>query len=396
MTLKPHTRVIVMGTPGFILPTLKRLIEEKAENGEPQFDLVAVYTRAPKPTGRGLETLYSPVHQAALKLQETYPLPFKIMTPETFRDPKNVEDFRSFKPDLVIVGAYGLILPQDILDIPPMGCLNLHASLLPYGRGASPIQYAILQGKKETGLTIMKLDAGCDTGLILKQKSIPITDTTTANDLCIKLAEMGPDLLMQTLRENPKGKEQDDNQASYADKITKQQAKIDWTRSAGDISRQIRAFSTVPGAFTFVADDKYNLKRLKLYNAIVVDPPTDAPKTQPGTILQNNGKIVVSCGDGALELTELQLEGKKCMNGLEFSNGRFLNVGDQFVDHPSFPYTYKKPTHSKNNAPQLKKKIVHHNNTQKTTSPIWWRVLLRGFSFLNFNDQKSKMQSGRQ
>ena len=387
MTLKPHTRLIIMGTPGFILPTLHRMISEKTPDGEAQFDLVAVYTRAPKPTGRGLEMLYSPVHQAALDLQQSYSSSFKIMTPETFKDPKNIEDFKAFKPDLVVVGAYGLILPQAILDVPPMGCLNLHASLLPYGRGASPIQRAILEGKTETGLTIMKLDAGCDTGLILSKKSIPITPTTTANDLCLQLAEMGPDLLMQTLHENPKGEKQDESKATYADKITKQEAQIDWNKPPKAISCQIRAFSSVPGAFTFVKDDKNRQFRLKIYNALVVDTPFDSKKTQPGTVLQNNGRIVVACQGGALELTQLQLEGKKCMTGAEFSNGRFLNVGDQFIKIDMDP---KVAQQSKNKHPQLKKKIAHSKATE-TTASVWYLVLYQEFK--HWLGSRSKTQT---
>lgn len=374
MTLTPHTRLIVMGTPGFILPTLYRLINEKAPNGEPQFDLVAVYTRAPKPTGRGLEVLYSPVHQAALELQKTYPLPFKIMTPETFKDKQSIEDFKAFKPDLVVVGAYGLILPQELLDIPSMGFLNLHASLLPYGRGASPIQRAILDGKEETGLTIMKVDAGCDTGLILKQKSVPITPTTTANDLCIQMAEMGPDLLMETLHENPKGQKQDENKATYAKKISKQEAQINWNKSPAEISRQIRAFSTVPGAFTFIKDDKEHLLRLKIYNALVNDQPVDNKKTPTGAVLQADRKVVVACQKGALELTSLQLQGKKSMTGVEFTNGRFLKVGDKFVteDLSAKTNTYEKPS------PKLKKKIAH-SKLRSSSSAVWYIVLFEEF-----------------
>ena len=327
MTLKAHTRLIVMGTPGFVLPTLTRLIAEKAPNGAPQFDLVGIYTRAPKPTGRGLELLYSPVHQAALALQKTYRLPFVIKTPESFKDPKEIEEFRKLKPDLVIVGAYGLILPQALLDIPPMGCLNLHASLLPYGRGASPIQRAILDGKSKTGLTIMKLDAGCDTGLILKQKAVTITPTMTATDLCQALSDIGPDLLMQTLRKNPKGKKQDETKASYAKKISKSEAQIDWNKEPKIISQQIRAFSSVPGAFTFVQDDKERYLRLKVFNALL--SPQNFSKTTPaGTILDATNKIIIACKNGALELTDMQLEGKKRMTGTEFSNGHFLKQGD--------------------------------------------------------------------
>lgn len=331
MTLKAHTRLIVMGTPGFVLPTLARLIAEKTPNGAPQFDLVGVYTKAPKPTGRGLELLYSPVHQAALALQKTYRLPFVIKTPESFKNPKEIEEFRKLKPDLVVVGAYGLILPQAILDIPPMGCFNLHASLLPYGRGASPIQRAILDGKTETGLTIMKLDAGCDTGLILKQKAIAITPTMTATDLCYELSNMGPDLLMQTLRKNPKGKKQDEKQASYAKKITKAEAQIDWNKNPQIISRQVRAFSSIPGAFTFVQDDKGRYLRLKVFNASLSEQkiPTG---TIAGTVLETTNKIIVACKGGSLELTDLQLEGKKRMTDTEFSNGHFLKQGDLLLN----------------------------------------------------------------
>ena len=329
MFLKPHTRLIAMGTPGFVLPTLYRLVQEKAENGEPQFDLVAIYTRPPKPAGHGLELAYSPVHKAALELQKTYRLPFEIVTPETFKNPDNVAKFQSFKPDLAIVGAYGLILPQAVLDTPALGCINLHASLLPYGRGAAPIQRAILDGKNETGLTIMKMDAGCDTGLILKQKSITITPTTTADILTKQLAELGPDLLMETLHENPEGIKQDDALATYAKKITKAEAQIDWNKPASQVSCHIRAFSPAPGAFTCFKDKKSKISRLKIYNVLVCNNPS--PTQQPGTVIKADNKIVVACADGALELTDVQSEGKKRTTGKEFCNGHLLNVGDTFL-----------------------------------------------------------------
>ena len=329
MPLKPHTRLIVMGTPAFILPTLNRLVSEVAENGEPQFDLVAIYTRAPKPAGHGLTLSYSAVHKAALELQKTYRLPFEIVTPDTFKKPENIEKFQSFKPDLVVVGAYGLILPPAVLDTPSMGCINLHASLLPYGRGAAPIQRAILDGKTETGLTIMQMDAGCDTGLILKQKSISITPTTTADNLTQQLAEMGPDLLMETLHENPEGIKQDDALATYAKKITKTEAQIDWNKPAEFISCQIRAFSSAPGAFTCFKDKKGKILRLKIYNALVCDHASKAQ--QPGTVIQLDNKMVIACAQNTLELTDVQAEGKKRTTGKEFCNGHLLNVGDIFL-----------------------------------------------------------------
>ena len=328
MTLKPHTRLIVMGTPAFILPTLDRLVQERAENGEPQFDLVAVYTRAPKPMGRGLELSYSPVHKAALELQKTYRLPFEIVTPDTFKKPEHIEKFKSFQPDLVVVGAYGLILPQEVLDAPSMGCINLHASLLPYGRGAAPIQRAILEGKDETGLTIMKMDAGCDTGLILKQRVLPINPTTTADILTKQLAELGPDLLMETLHENPTGIQQDESQATYAKKVTKEEAQIDWNEPAESVSCHIRAFSPAPGAFTCFKDKKGKFSRLKIYNVLVCENTSSA---QTGTIIQADHKIVVACTHGALELTDVQSEGKKRTSGKEFCNGHLLAAGDKFL-----------------------------------------------------------------
>ena len=328
MLLNPHTRLIVMGTPNFILPTLYRLIQETTANGEPQFDLVAIYTRAPKPAGHGLGLSYSAVHKAALEIQKTYRLPFEIVTPETFKNADNVEKFKSFKPDLVVVGAYGLILPQSVLDTPAMGCINLHASLLPYGRGAAPIQRAILDNKDETGLTIMKMDAGCDTGLILKQRSIPITSTTTADILAQQLSEMGPDLLMETLHENPNGMKQDETLATYAKKITKTEAQIDWNQPANRVSCQIRAFSSAPGAFTYFKDKKGKLSRLKIYNALAC---TTIFSQQPGTVIQADHKIVIACAEGAIELTDVQSEGKKRTSGKEFCNGHLLTVGDKFL-----------------------------------------------------------------
>lgn len=334
MTLKPHLRLIVMGTPGFILPTLYRMLEEKAENGQPQFDLVAVYTRAPKPAGHGMNLRYSHVHQAALELQKTYRLPFEIVTPETFKNPDAIKKFQSFKPDLVVVGAYGLILPKAILDTPPMGCLNLHASLLPYWRGASPIQRAILEGETKTGLTIMKLDEGCDTGLILKQKAMPIGPTMTAAELCEALSNMGPDLLMQTLHENPKGIKQDSKRATYAAKISKHEAQIDWAKNPHIIARQIRAFSPVPGAFTFMQDNTGRFLRLKVYNVLLGNPVVTSRRDY-GRVLEDSGRIVIGCRQGSLELTDLQLEGKKRTSGHELSNGKLLRKGTRLFSAES-------------------------------------------------------------
>ena len=330
MTLKPHLRLIVMGTPGFVLPTLYQMLEEKAENGEPQLDLVAVYTRAPKPTGRGLNVLYSPVHKAALELQKTYRLPFEIVTPETFKDPDAVKKFQNFKPDLVVVGAYGLLLPKAILDTPQMGCLNLHASLLPKGRGASPIQRAILDGLEETGLTIMKMNEGCDTGLILNQEPVHKVSTMTADELCQTLSHMGPNLLMRTLRENPKGQPQDETQASYTKKISKKEAQIDWDDDPQKIDRQVRAFSSVPGAFTFIKDENGRYSRLKIFK--VAFQPTKTKERKNGIVLSSDGQILVSCKNGALDLLELQMEGKKRMTGVEFSRGHILKQGDQLLN----------------------------------------------------------------
>ena len=313
MPLKPHTRLIVMGTPAFILPTLNRLIQEKNSTEQEQFDLVAIYTRAPKPAGHGLNLQYSPVHQAALELKKTYPFPFEIVTPDTLKKEENIIKFQSFKPDLVVVGAYGLILPQTVLDTPSMGCINLHASLLPYGRGAAPIQRAILDGKKETGLTIMKMDAGCDTGLILKQKSIAITPTTTADILTQQLAELGPDLLMQTLHEEPTGLQQDNTHATYANKIKKEEAQIVWNKPAEALSCQIRAFSSSPGAFTYFKDKKGKVLRLKIYNVLAHPQNTSQPA---GTVLEADSRILVACATGALELLDVQSEGKKLIINL--------------------------------------------------------------------------------
>ena len=326
MNLKPHRRLIAMGTPNFLEHALRRLLEEKNENGEYLFDLVAIYTRAPKPTGRGMELLYSPVHKAALELQKTYRL-LEIVTPETFKTPEVIKKFLSFKADLVLVGAYGLVLPPEVVNGPEMGCINLHASLLPKYRGASPIQRAILDGEKETGLTIMKMDEGLDTGLILKQKAIAITPSMTTQDLCTALSEMAPDLLMEVLRENPKGEKQDESKATYAQKISKKEAQIDWSKSPEIVSRQIRAFSPVPGAFTFVQDDKGRYLRLKIYNVLPSDQKPNSPE-EDGIILQNDGKLIVGCGEGALEITDLQLEGKKRMDVAAFLLGYKVEAGD--------------------------------------------------------------------
>ncbi|MBQ4472436.1 MAG: methionyl-tRNA formyltransferase [Alphaproteobacteria bacterium] len=358
MTLKPHRRLIAMGTPYFMQYALERLLEAKDENGEYLFDLVAIYTRAPKPNGRGMGLVYSPVHKAALELQKNYRLPFEIVTPETFKDPEAVKKFQSFEPDLVLVGAYGLKLTKPILDTPSMGCINLHASLLPKYRGASPIQRAILNGEKETGLTIMNMAEGMDTGDILAQKVLKLEPTMTTQDVCTALSKMAPDLLMKVLLENPKGEKQDESKATYADKITKQEAQIDWSKSPKIISCQIRAFSPVPGAFTFIENDKGHYLRLKIYNVLPSDQK--AKSSEHGVILQNDGKLVVGCGNGALEITDLQLEGKKRMTGEEFIHGNILTKGTKLLNAALVLQQM---------SAEGKKKII------KEDSPTFWRIV---------------------
>lgn len=294
------TRMIFAGTPDFALASLTALVESGRTP-------VAVLTQPDRPAGRGKKLTASPVKQYA----ELQGIP--VMQPVTLRDAGVVAELEALQPDVMIVAAYGLILPQDVLDIPTHGCLNVHASALPRWRGAAPIQAAILAGDETTGISLMAMTAGLDCGPVFHTSEVSIGDDETAGELHDRLAALGGATLVEHLDDILDGKlaaiEQDESFATYAAKIQKQDAEIDWALPAAEIVRRVRAYNPFPGAFFFAADI-----RVKAWRAQV-----EEGSAAPGTVLQSDRDgIVIACGTGALRLIELQLPGKRRATDREF------------------------------------------------------------------------------
>ena len=298
------TTVIFAGTPDFALSSLKALVESGRTP-------VAVLTQPDRPAGRGKKLTASPVKQYAEKRG------IAVMQPVTLRDADVVADLEALEPDLLIVAAYGLILPQNVLDIPTQGCLNVHASVLPRWRGAAPIQAAILAGDEATGISLMAMTAGLDCGPVFHTSAVTIGADESAGELHDRLAALGGATLVEHLDGILGGElratEQDESHATYAPKIQKQDARIDWLLSAAEIARRVRAYNPFPGAF-FFADST----RIKVWRSTAVDGGAE-----PGTVVQSDRDgIVVACGDGALRLDELQLPGRRRATHQEFA-GQF-------------------------------------------------------------------------
>ena len=296
-------RVLFAGTPEFALASLQALT---AAGIVP----VAVLTQPDRPAGRGKRLTASPVKQFALEQG------IEVLQPATLKDPDTVRQLAAFEPDILIVAAYGLILPQNVLDIPTRGCLNVHASLLPRWRGAAPIQAAILAGDAETGVSLMAMTAGLDCGPVYVEEALAIGAEETAGELHDRLAALGGDLLVRhfdaILGGALEASEQDDSRATYAGKIDKQDARLDWRQPADVLQRRVRAYNPVPGAF-FLVDDT----PIKCWRATVV-AGNDA--AAPGDVLDaGRDGIVVACGRQALRLTSLQRPGKRPVNAAEFA-----------------------------------------------------------------------------
>lgn len=277
--------------------------------------MVHVLTQPDRPAGRGLKPQASAVKQLALVRQ----LP--LSQPVTLKDAALVAQLADLQPEVMVVAAYGLMIPEALLQLPPRGCLNIHASLLPRWRGAAPIQRAILAGDHETGVTIMQMDAGLDTGAMLLKQAMTIEEDDTAQTLHDKLAVIGAQLLLRTLQEQPQPVSQDDANANYAAKISKAEAHIDWTRPAAEIDRLIRAFNPAPGAYTI-----WNGQALKIWRA-----ETAMATAVPGTVVQadHNG-VVVATGAGAIRLLELQRAGGKRLAPRQFLAGTPIDAGTRF------------------------------------------------------------------
>ncbi|PWE49939.1 methionyl-tRNA formyltransferase [Thioclava sp. NG1] len=289
-------RVIFMGTPEFSVPVLEALAGAH--------EVVAVYSQPPRPAGRGKKERPSPVHAKADELG------IEVRTPRNFKAPEDREAFAALNPDIAVIVAYGLILPQAILDAPAKGCLNIHASLLPRWRGAAPIHRAIMAGDSQTGICIMQMEAGLDTGPVMLREATEIGATETTGELHDRLSAMGARLILDALSEIDSLilQPQPENGVTYAAKIDKAEAQVDWTRPADEVIRHINGLSPFPGAWTEIAGE-----RIKLLRA--------APAVgsgAPGEILDG---FTIACGTGALEILEAQRPGKRPMSGDDVLRG---------------------------------------------------------------------------
>lgn len=299
-------RIVFIGTGEIGVPTLQALLNSEHE-------VVGVVTQPDKPVGREQRIEPPAIKKALIGTARLRNAP--IFQPARIKDPQAIEDLRSLTPDVIIVVAYGQILPRDVLEIPRLACLNLHASLLPHWRGAAPIQAAIAAGDGETGITVMYMDEGLDTGDMLLQRSVEILPNDTGGALHDRLAQIAPETLLESLRLLAAGNApripQENTRATYAPKLKREHGQIDWSGTAEAIERKIRAYNPWPGAFM-----KIDRQNLKIFFASVVDL-----NGQPGEILRSDKELIVSTGKGALSLVEVQLEGKRQMRAAEFLRG---------------------------------------------------------------------------
>jgi methionyl-tRNA formyltransferase len=305
--LNKALNIVFAGTPDFAARHLQALIDSKHK-------VIAVYSQPDRPAGRGKHMQASAVKQLAEKANIPVRQPLSLKTAEA------QQQLRELNPDIMIVVAYGLILPKVVLDIPKLGCLNVHGSLLPRWRGAAPIQRALWAGDEETGVTIMQMDVGLDTGAMLLKKAIPINDSDTSASLYEKLAEIGPSALLETLHklDEIEAETQDGNLANYAQKLSKEEAKIDWLLDAEQLARNVRAFNPWPVVYFKVADND-----IKVWQAQVVKLVDGDNQQVPGQILSaDKTGILVMTGQNALLLTFIQLPGKKSLSAAEVLNGR--------------------------------------------------------------------------
>jgi methionyl-tRNA formyltransferase len=307
--------LIFCGTPQFAVPTLERLIAEK-------FPIQLVITNPDEPRDRGHKVQPSAVKEAALR----HGLP--IYQPAKLRTEEARNFISQYRPDAIVIVAYGQIVPQWMIDLPPYGCINLHASLLPKYRGAAPIAWAIIRGEKETGVTTMKIDAGMDTGEVLLERREPIHDDDTTETLSQRLSVIGADLMVETLRKLERGeivpRPQDSRFATLAPRLKKEDGLIDWTRPADEIARRVRGLVPWPGAYTSFRD-----KQLHIWRAEPV-PAAGEAAIAPGTLLLDGGRLAVACGAGTmLVLHEVQLEGRKRLGARDFVNGARVQSGEK-------------------------------------------------------------------
>jgi methionyl-tRNA formyltransferase len=296
-------RIVFIGTGEIGVPTLRALQESEHE-------LVGVVTQPDKPVGREQKITPPPVKAAIEKTK------MSILQPAKIKNPEAIEQIRAIAPDVIVVVAYGQILPRAVLEIPKLACLNLHASLLPRWRGAAPIQAAISAGDAETGITVMHMDEGLDTGDILLQRKIDISAADTGGSLHDRLAEIAPDALLKALQLLGSGNApripQDKTAATYAPKLNRESGRINWNEPAHTIERKIRAYDPWPGAFT-----EFGSCKLKIFSASIVDL-----RGKPGQVLRKDYELVIGTADRAVSLVEVQLEGKRRMSSAEFLRGQ--------------------------------------------------------------------------
>jgi methionyl-tRNA formyltransferase len=302
-----HLRLAFMGTPDFVVSPLRALVQAG-------HDVVAVYSQPPKPAGRGHALQKSPVNLAAEELG------IEVRTPQTLRDESEQRQFGELRLDAAVVAGYGLLLPQPILDAPKLGCINIHVSLLPRWRGAAPVQRAMIAGDKETGTTIIKMAAGMDSGPIFLQERIPMPLKITAGELYHALFNLGGRLAVETLAGladgTAKPTPQNENNVTLAPKLTREDGRIDWNKSAAEIERQIRGLEPWPGCFFMLGDEA-----IKVLSADMVTDKNGIA----GTLIDD--QFTVACGVGALRLTKIQRAGKNPTDGASFLRGLRLTVG---------------------------------------------------------------------
>lgn len=307
-------RIVFMGTPDFAVGSLQALCESG------KHEILAVVTQPDRPKGRGNKLLQTPVKEYALEQGLTVYQPQKVKTPEF------VELLHELQPELIVVAAFGQFLSKEILELPKYGCINVHASLLPKYRGAAPIQYAIIKGEKESGVTIMQMDIGMDTGAMLDKVVVPIAENTTMGELHDVLREQGAALLLEVIDKIAAGtavaEPQDNEQATYATLLNRSMEHIDWSKTAQEVHNLIRGFNPAPSTFTKLP----NGKSLKIWGSKMTGKSSTAAA---GTVIET-GKhsFFVACGEGVLEITEVQPESKKRMPAQVFLNGRGVQEGD--------------------------------------------------------------------
>ncbi len=308
------TKIIFMGTPEFAVPALMALINA------PEYHIVAVVTQPDRPSGRGKKLLPSPVKEVAQQAGLT------ILQPQTLKDKAVVAQLAALQPDVMVIAAFGQILRNDVISLPPHGCLNIHASLLPRWRGASPITAAIRAGDTETGITLMQIDEGLDTGAMIARRAVPIMPTHTGDNLTAELARVGASLLLDTLPAWLAGQivpePQDNSLATLAPRLKKEQGELNWTLTAIELERQVRAFNSWPGTFTHSPRGEFKILAVEL--APQVNPPSTL---ESGGVFKYQRNVYVVTGQGVLRLVTVQMPGKNPMSAEAMLNGHPELVG---------------------------------------------------------------------